>query len=27
MWLVLTGRPGVKDVLESEFAALRVNRP
>jgi hypothetical protein len=27
IWLALTGRPGVKDVLESEFAVLRVNKP
>ena len=27
MWLALTGRAGVKEVLESEFAVLRVNKP
>jgi hypothetical protein len=27
VWLELTGRPGVKEVLASEFAALRVSGP
>lgn len=27
IWLAVTGRPGVQKVLESEFAALSVNKP